>query len=314
MVVFDGCAAPASDPGAGGIDPIVVDRIARARLELIPTGDAASHFVHLPAGARVSITASPSRGLKATLDAAAALVDGGHAVVPHIPARLVESDVHVARIAAWLAGHGIRDVFVIGGDADRPHGPYADSATLIRALLDTAVPLDRVGFAGYPDGHASIPTAALDAALIDKQQLLEDAGIGGWVSTQLCFEPLRVTAWLERLRPDLHLPVHLGVAGVLDVTKLLRIGMKLGVGASLRYLRANRRAVGRLVAPGGYEPTQLLVSLAGALERLEISALHVFTFNQVARTVAWQAGMTAAAAGIGDGDAGDQDPLRGCSD
>jgi methylenetetrahydrofolate reductase (NADPH) len=66
------------------------------------------------------------------------------------------------------------------------------------------------------------------------------------------------------------------------------MGMKLGVGASLRYLRKNRAVVSKLAAPGGFDPMDLLSPMAREFDTLDISALHVFTFNQVANTVAWQ--------------------------
>jgi methylenetetrahydrofolate reductase (NADH) len=66
------------------------------------------------------------------------------------------------------------------------------------------------------------------------------------------------------------------------------MGMKLGIGASLRYLRKNRAMVSTLAAPGRYDPLGVLVPMAADFDPLGITALHVFTFNQVANTVAWQ--------------------------
>ncbi|MCU1391891.1 MAG: metF [Ilumatobacteraceae bacterium] len=267
----------------------VVRRVAQAHLELIPTPKAHLQFEHLPEGSTVSVTASPAKDLQATLDMAAQLLDLGHTVIPHLAARMVDGPAHVATIAAWLTSHGVKDVFVVGGDAPEPFGPYLDAGAFMRALLESGAPLERVGFGGYPDGHAAIPTPALVAALRDKQQLILDAGISGWVSTQMCFDTATITRWLTSARADgLVLPVHLGVPGVIDTMKLLTMGTKLGVGASLRYLRKNRAVVSKLAAPGGYDPMDLLAPMAGDLDRLGVSALHVFTFNQVANTVAWQ--------------------------
>jgi len=267
----------------------IIDRVGHAHLELIPTPKAHLQFEHLPANSTVSVTASPAKDLQATLDMAAQLIDLGHTVIPHLAARMVEGPEHVAHIAGWLNDHGVGDAFVIGGDAQDPHGPYHDAAAFMRALLDSNANLKRIGFGGYPDGHTAIPTDRLQAALMEKQQLLVDAGVNGWVSTQMCFDTKTVTRWLADRRADgLHLPVHLGIPGVIDTTKLLTMGMKLGVGASLRYLRKNRAVVSKLAAPGGYDPMDMLMPMARELDTLNISALHVFTFNQVANTVAWQ--------------------------
>lgn len=271
------------------IAPAIIDRVGHAHLELIPTPKAHLQFEHLPHNSTVSVTCSPAKDIQATLDMSAQLLDLGHAVIPHLAARMVEGPEHVEWIAAWFREHGVRDAFVIGGDAPEPHGPYVDAAALMRALLDSNADLHRIGFGGYPDGHAIIPTESLTSALMEKQQLLLDAGVSGWVSTQMCFDTKTVTRWIAQRRADgLQLPIHLGVPGVIDTTKLLTMGMKLGIGASLRYLRKNRSVVSKLAAPGGYDPMELLAPMARELETLDIAALHVFTFNQVANTVAWQ--------------------------
>ncbi len=297
MALFSRAKPPANPVGhtdaATGhaivIAPSIIDRVGHAHLELIPTPKAHLQFQYLPANSTVSVTASPVKELQATLDLAAELLALGHTVIPHLAARMVHGPEHVAALASWINDHGVRDVLIVGGDAPDPLGPYADAAALMRALLDSNANLSRIGFGGYPDGHATIPLDRLGPALLDKQQLLVDAGVTGWVSTQMCFDAKTVTRWLAQRRADgLHLPVHLGIPGVIDTAKLLTMGIKLGVGASLRYLRKNRAVVSKLAAPGGYDPMDMLVPMTRELESLDISALHVFTFNQVANTVAWQ--------------------------
>ena len=66
------------------------------------------------------------------------------------------------------------------------------------------------------------------------------------------------------------------------------MGVRLGVGASLRFLKKNRAAVTKLLAPGVYDPDDILLPLTNRLEELAIDALHVFTFNQVDTTEAWR--------------------------
>ena len=274
---------------AGALAPVIVDRVRHAHLELIPTPKVSLQFDELPEHSTVSVTCSPAKDISATLDLAAQLQDLGHTVIPHLAARMVESPGHVAHIAEWINAHGVRDVFVIGGDAPEPHGPYHDAAAFMRALLDSNAHVSNIGFGGYPDGHATITPDALTAALAEKQQLLDSAGIGGWVSTQMCFDITATKRWITHSRSTgLHLPIHLGIPGVIDTTKLLTMGAKLGIGASLRYLRKNRAVVSKLAAPGGYDPMDTLQPLAGDFENLGITALHVFTFNQVANTAAWR--------------------------
>ena len=277
------------DAGSAALAPVIVDRVQHAHLELIPTPNAHLQFPALPPACTVSVTCSPAKDIQATLDMAAQLLDLGHTVIPHLAARMVEGPDHVAGIASWFNDHGVSDVFVIGGDAPEPRGPYLDAAALIAALLDSNARLTNIGFGGYPDGHATIPLPALAEAITAKQQLLDSAGISGWVSTQMCFDTKAVTRWISQNRAaGMHLPIHLGIPGVIDTTKLLTMGAKLGIGASLRYLRKNRAVVSKLATPGGYDPMDMLAPMARDIETLDIAALHIFTFNQVTNTAEWR--------------------------
>ena len=75
----------------------------------------------------------------------------------------------------------------------------------------------------------------------------------------------------------------------MDRARLLTMGARLGVGASLRYLRKNRASVTRMLSFSGYDPSQLIDPIAPHADRLGITGLHLFTFNNVADTVAWWA-------------------------
>jgi methylenetetrahydrofolate reductase (NADPH) len=257
--------------------------------EIVPLKSAAAAIAALPAGSTVSVTCSPVKGIDATLELSEQVMAAGHVAVPHLAARMVESPQHVGRIVSWLRSAGATSVFVVGGDAEVANGPYPDGASFLRALLDTDHGLDEVGFPGYPDGHPLIEGGPLDEALHVKQQLVVDAGLAGYVSTQMCFDPAMIDGWLRNQREaGLQLPVHLGIAGVVDRAKLVTMGARLGVGASLRYLRKNSRAIRRLLSTSHYDPNKLLEPMSPVLEPLGITGLHCFTFNQVETTAAWQ--------------------------
>lgn len=264
------------------------DLVAGMTYEIVPLRSAADAIAALPAGATVSVTCSPVKGIDATLELSAQVLAAGHTPVPHLAARMVDGPAQVARIAAWLRAEGVDRVFLVGGDAEHPAGPYPDGLGLLRALLDADAGLAEVGVPGYPDGHPLIPAPVLAEALTAKQTVLAEAGLRGHVSTQMCFNPDRITGWLAASRAaGLTLPVHVGVPGVIDRAKLMTMGVRLGVGASLRYLRKNRRALGSLLSSAHYDPGTLLEPLAPHLEPLGIEGIHCFTFNQVAPTVAW---------------------------
>jgi methylenetetrahydrofolate reductase (NADPH) len=256
--------------------------------EVIPMKSVEKAITDLPPGARVSITCSPVKGIDATMQLAERIRNLGHHPVPHIAARLVESSEHVQLIAKWLRTEELEEMFLIGGDAPHAAGPYADALSFLRDLLDADPGVQKIGIGSYPDGHTLIDRPMLREALHNKQALLIEAGVRGSASTQMCFDPGTITDWLETERAlGFTLPVELGIPGVINQAKLLTMGLRLGIGASLRYLRKNRASVSRMLAPGGYDPNQLLEPLGPDLERLGVTGIHCFTFNQVENTRIW---------------------------
>lgn len=273
---------PLSSPAMGRL-------VSDLHYEIVPMKSIEPAIDALPPGARVSVTCSPAKGIEATQEYTARLAEDGFQVIPHLAARMVASDAHARELADWTRDLGLAEVYVIAGDAPDPAGPYAGALAFMRDFLDAEPGVDRVGYAGYPDGHAVIPPDVVAEQLLAKQRLLADRGVGGWISTQMCFDADTIRRWLvaERGR-GLTLPVRLGVPGVVDRTRLMKMGTRLGIGASMRYLSKNTSTVMQLLAPGGYDPTDMVVAFAGDADELGIEALHSFTFNAVADTRAWQ--------------------------
>ena len=265
------------------------DLTARLTYELVPMKSVETAIEALPPGSPVSVTCSPVKGIDATIALTDRLRALGHHAVPHIAARMVEGPSHLTRISAWLRTEAIDEVFVVGGDAERPRGPYDDASAVLADLLDTDSSVQTIGLPAYPDGHPFIEERALHDALETKQAMLAEAGVAGYVSTQMCFDPAKIDLWLHAQRNQgLTLPVHLGVAGVIDRAKLMTMGLRLGVGASLRYARKNRGALLGLFTSNHYDPNKLLEPLSPILETAGVTGIHCFTFNQVAATAAWQ--------------------------
>ena len=276
---------------AGETAPVadaVRELASRTRFELVPTKDVDAAISALAPASPVSVTCSPTKGVQATLDLTARLLDLGHDAVPHVSARLFEGPHQIRGLTDWIERHGLRELFVIAGDCEHPRGPYADSISFLRELLALG-PVSRIGVPAYPDGHPFVDAAALRAALHTKQAILADAGVRGSLTTQMCLDPERVRRWLEDERTNgLVLPVDLGVPGVVERAKLMTMGVRLGIGTSLRFLRKHRSTVMTMLAPGGYDPTELVSAVADDAPRLGIRGLHAFTFNRVETTRAWQ--------------------------
>ena len=238
--------------------------------ELIPLKNVLDQARHLPDGATVSVTASPAKGMEATLDLAADLQNMGFDVVPHLSARLTTDRSHLQRILDRLDGLEISRVFVVGGDAEEP-GEFFDGLSLLQAMEDIGHRFTRIGIPGYPEGHAVIPDDSL--------------------TTQMCFSAAAIVDWLWRQRGrGIHLPVTLGMPGVADRLRLLKISARIGVGDSVRFLRKNLGLAGRFMLPGGYNPAELLEELGTALDDpdLNVAGVHIYTFNSCDTTEDWR--------------------------
>lgn len=273
--------------------PSIAALVADLHYEIVPMASIEQAIDDLPPNANVSVTCSPVKGIPATVEYTERLVRDGFRVVPHLAARMVESPEQAVELAHWARELGLDEVYVIAGDAPDPNGPYEGALAFMRDFLEADPGVDRLGYAGYPDGHAIIDQQVIDAQLLAKQEVLAQAGVGGWVSTQMCFDEGRIRQWLQTQRArGLALPIRLGVPGVVDRARLMKMGTRLGVGASLRYLSKNTSTVMHMLAPGGFDPTDLVVAFADDADALGIEALHSFTFNAVADTRAWQEQLT----------------------
>ena len=137
------------------------DLLSSPRYEVIPakgTEQAVAEWV--PAGMTVTVTASPVKGLDPTIELTEKLAARGYRVVPHLAARSVTSDAHLDDIVARLTACGVDDVFVPGGDATHPAGPFHGALSLHERLDEKGRPFGRIGITGYPESHPRSTTTS----------------------------------------------------------------------------------------------------------------------------------------------------------
>lgn len=276
--------AAASSPG-GDPEGVVRRLVSEAAYELIPLKGLDERLVSLPAGTTVTVTSSVKLGLGRTLDQSLRAAAAGYRVVPHLPARQVRDATELRDFVGRIRDAGITDLYVVGGDAAEPLGPYSSAAELLAELSGIDHGLTEIGVACYPEGHPSIPDDVLLAALLDKQPLAT------YMCSQLCFDGDTVVRWLRAIRADgVTLPLHLGLAGPLSLLKLAELSVRIGVGASVKYLTKQHGLVGSLLRGSSYRPEDLLAGIGEDLASpaLGISRLHLCTFNQVGPTFDWQ--------------------------
>jgi methylenetetrahydrofolate reductase (NADPH) len=270
----------------------VAELLAASRYEVLPLAGIEEQVLeHVPRSTTITVTASPTKGLAPTLALVERFVADGRTAVPHLSARLVESREHLAELIARLVEIGVDDVFVVAGDAQEPHGPFAGAAQLLEAMAELEHPFTQVGITGYPESHPLIDDETTIKAMFEK------ARHATYIASQVCFDPGVTAAWIENVwARGTRLPIHVGIPGAVPRTKLLRVSTRIGIGDSMRYLRKNTKFVSRFLH-GGFSPDPLIDGLRDAIADPErkIAGFHVFTFNDVADTEAWRRRRVAAA-------------------
>jgi methylenetetrahydrofolate reductase (NADPH) len=273
----------------------VSSALASARYEVLPTsGIEAKLTASVPVSTTLTVTASPGKGLDATLDCTERLARLGYPVVPHLAARMVRDRDHLVDIVGRLRALDVSNVFVPAGDANPPAGDYAGSLDLLRHLTELGRPFEQVGITGYPESHPSIADDVTVQSMWDKREHAT------YVVSNMCFDAAQIRSWVARLRTrSITLPVLIGMPGPVESAKLLSVATKIGVGESTRFLAKNASVFTRLAAPGGYRPERMLDKLAELFaDPVQGAAgLHLYTFNQVAETHRWRQTMLERAAG-----------------
>ena len=261
------------------------------RYEVFPgAGTEQAVLEWVPRELTVTVTASPARGLEPTLDLATSLAGHGYTAVPHVTARLVRDDGHLADIVARLTAAGISDIFVPGGDADPPAGRFHSALELLEQLAEMGRPFARMGITGYPESHPKIDDDITIQSMWDKRRH------AAYLVSNLCFDPATLRRWITRVRArGVTLPLLVGLAGPVDRARLLRMAAVAGVSESARFLAGHTEWFLRLGVPGGYSPQRLLDRVSGTLTdpAAAVEGLHIFTFNQLRQTEDWRRQMLA---------------------
>ncbi len=274
--------APASDRAASHV---LAELLRRSRFEVLPLeGIEDAVREHLATDVKVTVTASPRKGLEATLDLSERLARAGYPVVPHLSARLVRDRDHLEEVLARLHGAGVRELFVPAGDATDAAGDFNSAADLLAAMGPARTHFDRIGITGYPESHHLIPDDETIRAMFAKSEMATD------IISQLCFDAGTIAGWIANVRArGTHLPIWIGMPGCVDYAKLVRISMKIGMGESARFLRHHSNWISRLITRQ-FKPGRLLSDLTPVVTdpASTVSGFHLYTFNEVARTERWR--------------------------
>lgn len=264
--------------------PSLAQLLQSPRFEVLPLDGVEEEIrENLPTDVKVTVTASPRKGLEATLSLTERLAAAGYPVVPHLSARLVRDHAHLEEVIDRLHEAGVRELFVPAGDATEP-GEYHSAEDLLAAMGEYRFRFDRIGITGYPESHHLISDEETIRAMFAKAEMATD------IISQICFDADTIDGWIKNVRArGTHLPIWIGMPGCVDYAKLVRITMKIGMGESTRFLRHNRNILARVLTRQ-FKPDRLLRDLEPVVTdpAANVSGFHLYTFNEVGRTERWR--------------------------
>jgi methylenetetrahydrofolate reductase (NADPH) len=262
---------------------MVATRQQISQFEVLPLERSVEVAERLPQAERLTVTCSPRHGPDESVAIARRLQELGHDVTVHVAARMVRDRTHLDELLDGMA-QAEADLFLIGGDATPPHGPWSSAVDLLAVVAEHPQRPAEIGIAGYPEGHPRIDAGTLADVLEQK------TAVADYITTQLCFDPEAVLAWVRDTRErGVTLPVLVGLPGVVDRRRLLEMSMRIGVGPSLSFLR-KQRGLRNLLGPSSITPDRVYDGLVPCLEdrELNIMGFHYYTFNQLVDTWEWE--------------------------
>jgi len=278
------------------INPALEAFLKNFSIEVMPrTASKIENFKELlPQNTRVYVAHIEGTPINEMIDTAKRLTDEGYNVMPHFPARIIESkEVLVNWINRYKNEAGVKDALLLAGGVNQPYGEFHSSMD----LLDTGE-FDKAGFknlhvAGHPEGNMDIDTDGktknVDSAISWKQEFSQKTDANMAITTQFCFESGPVIEWADRMASmGIDIPIHIGVAGPAKLQTMIKFSMACGVGASLRVLKRRAKDVTKLLLP--FKPDQFLTELAEykALNpNFLITNVHFFPLGGIKTNANW---------------------------
>ena len=175
---------------------------------------------------------------------------------------------------------------MLAGDAAEPAGEFPGAVELLEAMGPRRADFEAIGITGYPESHHLISDEETIRAMFAK------APMATHIVSQLCFDAATIAHWIAEVRRrGTHLPIWIGVPGKVPHAKLLRVSMKIGLGESARFLRHHGNWLSRLFIRQ-FKPDSLVRELVPIATdpAARVGGIHLYTFNEVARTERWRRG------------------------
>jgi methylenetetrahydrofolate reductase (NADPH) len=240
-------------------------------------------------GQRIFVTFLPKQTWEETAAACCLLRDAGFSPVPHIPVRpLIDEQLFEELVAGLVREVGVEELLLLSGDYAQGLGPFSCVEDVLNTGVLTKCGLQRVSFAGHPEGHPKVPASEIRRAERAKALTAAESGLKVNFVTQFFFEADPFLAWEKQLRSaGVQARLVAGLAGPARISTLFKFAMRCGAGPSMRALGARPSAFTKLL--GDHGPQNVLCNLAQAhvSGQSAFAGIHLFCFGGYLRTCEW---------------------------
>jgi len=258
-----------------------------ATYEVFPDPRVLPYFENTnPNGGNISVTASHKAPIEASLSIALQIADYGRNVTAHLPAKSIRDLSHLEEIGGVLLYKNINRIFVVGGDLPKPEGDFTTAMDLLNGIKKVGLKFEKIGVAGYPEGHNFISKENIEKAIFEKQKFALESKTDMYVVTQMCFNPKAVNDWVVGLRQKgLTLPVISGVVGPVNLVTLAKFAARVGFTDSANFLKKiDLSKELTKEATKNYKPDKMVDDL---VTKNAVEGLHIYTFNEVKAANEW---------------------------
>jgi len=248
----------------------------------------------IPAGTNVYIAHVPGAGLSDLAEMAERLLKLGYEPVPHIVSRRLTGPGELDAALAQMQQRGVHHVLVIAGDLPAPEGEFEGAMDVLNTGLLEKHGIRTLGVSGHPEGNANISDAVLNQALDDKARYAAGSGLDVHIVTQFGFDTTALPKWEEvTTARGITLPIHVGMAGPTSLKRLINMGVRCGIGASMRMLTKRASAVANMLKVTG--PDKQIAAYARYVTGYpdsRITRAHFFALGGVEKTARWANAVT----------------------
>ena len=220
----------------------------------------------LPPVKDVYITLLPDEDYVETAKKAGDLAKKGFNPVPHFPARSITDEAQLNDYISRCKDFGVKQALVIGGSREQI-GVFDSSIQILETGYFEGI---KIGIAGHPEGSPDISDSNLEKAMKDKKPYAD------YIVTQWLLDSQSIIDFISKQS----IPVHVGIAGPMKITSLIKFANIVGAKNSINFLKSNFSTAIDLLKPK--DPNDLIEKVKNFSKNF-----HVYTFGGLKETNKW---------------------------